>query len=87
MPNKKEQQIMKKILSQSITESEKEELCNLGIDFKKPTKLTVLLASLYKKGTTGDLNAIKEIRNIVFDSKTTDDTKVIIIDNVRDKDG
>ena len=75
------------ILSSAATPEETENLKELGIKVRRPTKLTVVLAALYKKAAAGDLSAIKELRSIVsekIEDKPIGAKAVMIVDDIRD---
>ena len=78
---------MKKLLKMPLTLKEKEYLQKDGFCFSSPTKETLILVALYKKATAGDMNAIKEIRNMTEEEVSKTDERVTIIDNVPDNDG
>lgn len=78
---------MKRLLKMPLTEREKETLSNDGFCFSSPTKETLILVALYKKAISGDMNAIKEIRNMTEDAVIQSKEKVTIIDNVPNNDG
>ncbi len=73
---------MKKLLKMPLCAKEKELLLKEGFCFSSPTKETLILVALYKKAVSGDMNAIKEIRNITDEATVLTGEKVTIIDNV-----
>ncbi len=73
---------MNNILKQRLSENEKQALISEGFNIKRPTKQTLILVALYKKAAAGDMNAIKEIRQIVSSSENSVDG-VTIIDDVQ----
>ena len=78
---------MKKLLKMPLNVKEKELLQKDGFCFSSPTKETLILVALYKKAAAGDMNAIKEIRNITDCAELETGEKVTIIDNVPSFDG
>jgi hypothetical protein len=78
---------MKRLLKMPLNNDEKETLLKDGFCFSSPTKETLILVALYKKAISGDMNAIKEIRNMTEDAVIQSKEKVTIIDNVPNNDG
>lgn len=85
--NKTLKDIMLSLLKQKASEDEKKILCEQGFKIKSPTKQTVIMASLYKKASSGDLSAIKELRSIISDGATDNlyNGVVMIIDDIKNK--
>ncbi len=83
--NKTLKEIMLTLLKQKASESECKVLEELGFKLKNPTRQTVILASLYKKASGGDLSAIKELRSIVSDGPTDNlySGVVMIVDDIK----
>lgn len=77
---------MQSLLEKPASDDEKMFLCELGFEIKKPTRQTVIMAMLYKKAASGDLSAIKELRAVIGDSKSSDGCigVVTIIDDTKD---
>ena len=78
---------MKKLLKMPLSTKENEFLQKEGFCFSSPTKETLILVALYKKAVAGDMNAIKEIRNMTDENGLETGEKVTIIDNVPNFDG
>ena len=78
---------MKKLLKMPLNAKEKELLQKDGFCFSSPTKETLILVALYKKAVSGDMNAIKEIRNITDEAALDNGEQVTIIDKVPSFDG
>ncbi len=75
---------IRQLLSVAATSDEKESLSELGIKMKSPTKLTVVLAALYKKAAAGDLSAIKELLG-KLDPEEAYEKEVVLIDDIKGK--
>ena len=77
---------MKSLLNESLSNEEVEELKSEGFNLKSPTRKTAVMIALYKKASSGDLSAIKELRSIVAeknDDKPQQNGKaVIFIDDI-----
>lgn len=77
---------MKTLLNEKLSEAEVESLKAEGFAVKNPTRKTAIMIALYKKASSGDLSAIKELRSIV--SEKNDDKPqgsgkaVVIIDDI-----
>ena len=77
---------MKTLLNEKLSEAEVESLKAEGFTVKKPTRKTAIMIALYKKASSGDLSAIKELRSIV--SEKNDDKPqgsgkaVVIVDDI-----
>lgn len=65
-----------------MSEEEKRQLCDKGINLKKPTKLTLLAAALFEKGVKGDLAALKEIFSRLEPEFNTQ-SGVVLIDDIK----
>lgn len=60
------EQCMKMILDLKVTKSQQIKLLNeMGIDSKSMCNATLLMTALFRKGLTGDVSAIREIRNMM----------------------
>ncbi|MBR6742966.1 MAG: hypothetical protein IKL94_00545 [Clostridia bacterium] len=70
-----------RLLCLSASNQEAENLKELGITIKNPTRMTVLAAALYKKATSGDLSSLKEIINVMGENKETTE-RVILLDDI-----
>ncbi len=77
-------QEIRQLLSVAATSDEKDSLLELGIKMKSPTKLTMVLAALYKKAAGGDLSAIKELL-CRLDPEETREKGVVLIDDIKGK--
>ena len=75
---------IEELLKLKASKAEIEEMNELGIAVKSPTKQTVLAAALYKKAQKGDLSALKEILGFLRGT-THDSGGVVLIDDIRDK--
>jgi len=72
-----------KLLNEKLSKSEVCQLNDEGFKIKNPTRKTALMIALYKKGISGDLSAIKEIRSIVSGSENEANKEaVIIVDDI-----
>lgn len=77
---------MKTLLNEKLSEAEVESLKAEGFTVKNPTRKTAIVIALYKKASSGDLSAIKELRSIV--SEKNDDKlqmggkAVVIVDDI-----
>lgn len=66
MKKKKElSEELQSLLCMSASKEEAEKLIEMNINIKKPTRMTVIAASLYKKAAGGELSAIKELLSII----------------------
>ncbi len=54
-----------RLLRLPATAEEDERLSEMEIKVKKPTRMTVIAAALYKKAAGGELSAIKELLGII----------------------
>lgn len=70
MARKNLKENMTALLSEGVTEAEKQLLSDMGFNVKKPNKYTVIAAALYKKAASGDMTAIKELRALVSEAAT-----------------
>ncbi len=68
MARKNLKENMTALLSEGVTESEKQLLTDMGFNVKRPNKYTVIAAALYKKAASGDMTAIKELRALVSEA-------------------
>jgi len=78
---------LKVLLNEKLSEAEVEALKSEGFELQNPTRKAAVMIALYKKASSGDLSAIKELRSIV--SEKTDDKPgqakaVMIVDDIRD---
>lgn len=77
---------MKTLLNEKLSQAEVESLKAEGFTVNSPTRKTAVMIALYKKASSGDLSAIKELRSIV--SEKNDDKPqgsgkaVVIIDDI-----
>ncbi len=76
---------LKQLLNEELSQAEVEALRSEGFEIKNPTRKTAVMVALYKKASSGDLSAIKELRSIV--SEKTDDKPqqakaVMIVDDI-----
>ena len=84
MAKKNLRENMLSMMSEGITAEEQEMLSALGFKMKKPNKYTVIAAALYKKASSGDLSAIKELRSIMGDAAPEQDFCLVrILDDIR----
>lgn len=77
---------MNKLLSQKLTNEEKENLSLDGFSFSRPTRATCILVALFKKAAGGDMSAIKEVLSLVSPTEAKEKGEVTIIDNVPNTD-
>ena len=84
MAKKNLRENMSALLSEGVTEVEQQFLNEMGFSVKRPNKYTVIAAALYKKASSGDLSAIKELRSLVNEgsSELRDFGVVRIIDDI-----
>ena len=78
---------LKTLLNEKLSDSEVQSLMDEGFQVKNPTRKTAVMIALYKKASSGDLSAIKELRSIVSEQaeqKPTTSKAVMIIDDIRD---
>lgn len=77
---------MKTLLNEKLSEAEVESLKTEGFTVKSPTRKTAIMIALYKKASSGDLSAIKEIRSIVSekneDKLHSGSKAVVIVDDI-----
>lgn len=76
---------MKTLLNEKLSDAEVESLKAEGFAVKSPTRKTAIMIALYKKASSGDLSAIKELRSIVSeknDDKLQSSKAVVIIDDI-----
>ncbi|MBQ9770120.1 MAG: hypothetical protein IJW27_07945 [Clostridia bacterium] len=74
------------ILTSAASPEEEDGLKDLGIKVRRPTKLTVVLAALYKKAAGGDLSAIKELLLRLNPEDDADRKGVVFIDDIKNTD-
>ena len=78
---------LKEILNEKLSDAEVETLRSEGFEVKKPTRKAAVMIALYKKASSGDLSAIKELRSIVSeknDERPGQAKAVMIVDDIRD---
>ncbi len=78
---------LKTLLNEKLSPAEISSLREEGFDVKNPTRKTAVMIALYKKASSGDLSAIKELRSIVSEKteeKPTGTKAVMIVDDIRD---
>ena len=76
---------LKTLLNEKLSEAEVESLKAEGFVINNPTRKTAVMIALYKKASSGDLSAIKELRSIVSeknDEKSAQTKAVKIIDDI-----
>lgn len=56
---------LKALLNEKLSEREVQSLKDEGYKLKKPTRLAAVMIALYRKASSGDLSAIKEIRSML----------------------
>ena len=54
-----------RLLREAASKEEEDKLLEMGIKVKKPTRMTVIAAALYKKASGGELAAIKELLSVI----------------------
>ena len=78
---------LKTLLNEKLSPAEATSLREEGFEVKNPTRKTAVMIALYKKASSGDLSAIKELRSIVSEKteeKPTSTKAVMIVDDIRD---
>ncbi len=78
---------LKELLNERLSDAEAEALRSEGFEIKNPTRKAAVMIALYKKASSGDLSAIKELRSIVSeknDDKPEQAKAVMIVDDIRD---
>ncbi len=76
---------MKSLLNERLSDAEAQSLKDEGFEVKNPTRKTAVMIALYKKASSGDLSAIKELRSIVSEKseeKNGNGRAVVIVDDV-----
>ncbi|MBQ7725902.1 MAG: hypothetical protein IJT66_02040 [Clostridia bacterium] len=76
---------MKTLLNERLSAAEAQSLTDEGFRLKNPKRKTAVMIALYKKASSGDLSAIKELRSIVSEKneeKNGNGRAVIIVDDV-----
>lgn len=77
---------LKSLLNERLSDAEVQSLKDEGFEIKNPTRKTAVMIALYKKASSGDLSAIKELRSIVSE-KTEERPQqakaVMIVDDIR----
>lgn len=54
-----------RLLREAASKEEEDKLLEMGIKVKRPTRMTVIAAALYKKASGGELAAIKELLSVI----------------------
>ncbi len=74
------------LLNEELSEAEKQSLKDEGYLLKKPKRKAAVMIALYKKASSGDLAAIKELRSIVGSGAEVlkEARAVTIIDDIAD---
>ena len=81
---KSEREKMKMLLALDITDDDKrKELLEMGIEPDEADVLTYILCALIRKAESGDVQAIKEVRNIAGTDNAADDLKLRKADSKR----
>ncbi len=78
---------LKMLLNERLSQAEVETLRSEGYEVKNPTRKTAVMIALYKKASSGDLSAIKELRSIVSEKneeQSRSGKAVMIVDDIRD---
>ena len=77
---------LESLLNEELSEAEKQSLKDEGYQLKKPKRKAAIMIALYKKASSGDLAAIKELRSIVGSGNEAmrDLRAVTIIDDISD---
>ena len=78
---------LKSLLNERLSDAEVNALKAEGYEIKNPTRKTAVMIALYKKASSGDLSAIKELRSIVSEKseeRPQGGKAVMIIDDIRD---
>ena len=76
---------LKALLNERLSDAEVETLRSEGFEIKNPTRKTAVMIALYKKASSGDLSAIKELRSIVSEKsedKPQGGKAVMIVDDI-----
>ena len=71
---------LQKLLRLKASAEEEKKLLEMGLDLKKPTRMTVIAAGLYKKASSGDLSAMKELIALTLGNKESGG--VTLIDDI-----
>ncbi len=71
-----------RVLHLSASSEEREFLSNMDIVLKRPTKMTVIAASLYKKAAGGELSAIKELLAVMENRGSDKVGGVTLVDDI-----
>ena len=77
---------LKTLLNERLSEAEAQSLRTEGFEVKNPTRKTAVMIALYKKASSGDLSAIKELRSIVSEKnedRPQEAKAVMIVDDIR----
>lgn len=73
------------LLNEELSEAEKQSLKDEGYQLKKPKRKAAVMIALYKKASSGDLAAIKELRSIVGSGEAMKEARAVtIIDDIAD---
>lgn len=71
------------LLNERLSQREVQSLKDEGFEMEKPTRKAAVMIALYRKAASGDLSAIKEMRNILGEgSFETTQRTVTIIDDI-----
>ena len=76
---------LKALLNEKLSDAEVETLRSEGFEINNPTRKTAVMIALYKKASSGDLSAIKELRSIVSEKsedKPQGGKAVMIVDDI-----
>ncbi len=69
-----------RLLRLRASAEEQKKLSEMGFCMKKPTRMTVIAAGLYKKASSGDLSAMKELIGLASGNKESGG--VTLIDDI-----
>ncbi|MBQ6714848.1 MAG: hypothetical protein IJN15_04780 [Clostridia bacterium] len=80
------QSSLRALLNEELSEAEKQSLKDEGYLLKKPKRKAAVMIALYKKASSGDLAAIKELRSIAgMGGEIPKETRAVtIIDDIAD---
>lgn len=70
------------LLSLDASEEEVKSLREMEINVKRPTRMTVIVASLYKKAAAGELSAIKELLALIGPEAQSSKGGVTLVDDI-----
>ena len=80
---------LKTILNEKLSDAEVDSLRAEGFEIKNPTRKTAVMIALYKKASSGELSAIKELRSIISEKNENREIggkAVMIVDDIANKD-